>query len=228
MKCDIKIMAVPTRMANVVALCGRLGLTINDVFCDYEMRKKPLYTSRGAFMLPYEDGVTHMLVLQDDVKICENLQAFCNMLVNRYPNDVISLFHNQKLPLRNEQVAPYVIRRTAFATGQGIIIPRKYLADIYSFLDEHNPDYPHDDWYYNFWCKKNKVRELTCIPNLVDSMSNEECPTEMNHTGRYEVKSAGFIGESIDPMKYEWVDDTKNTRLSYNTGTMTDFLNNRN
>ncbi len=227
MKCDIKIMAVPTRLANVAYLCGQLGLTMQDVFVDYEMRHRPMYTSRGAFTLPHAEGVTHRLVLQDDVKIAPNLQTFCDMLVNRYPNDVISLFHNQKHPLKNKPI-PYSIRRTAVATGQGLIIPLKYLSAMYAYLDKHNPDYPHDDWYYSFYCKEFKIGMKVCIPNVVDSMTNEECPTEMFHTGSWEVKSIGF--DNSDPMTHEWIDDTKNTVLSktYAYGTLEMLLNNLN
>ena len=68
-KCDIKFMAVPSRMQNVVRQCSNFGLTFNDVAIDTAMAGLPLRTSQKAFSLPMEEGVTHRLVLQDDLII---------------------------------------------------------------------------------------------------------------------------------------------------------------
>lgn len=224
MKCDIKIMAVPTRMANVVALCGQLGLTINDVFCDYKMQRKPLYTSRGAFMLPYADGITHRLVLQDDVMICDNLQEFCDMLVNRYPNDIITLFYNQHRKLKITD-APPCVRRVRSMTGQGIIIPRKYIADIFSFLDKHNPDYPHDDAYYNLYCKLHKLRILCPIPNVINT--REDINSEMDNYGIYAPISIRADIET-NPLNIHWEDKTKEPAIGVCPITMEMIMNNEN
>lgn len=215
MKCDIKIMAVPSRLGNVAQLCSQLGLTIEDCAIDYEYSHLPLKTSREAFSLPYAEGVTHRLVLQDDVKICDNLQAFCDMLVNRYPESIIALCERDNSKKKKE-IPHNCVHTTKFVTGQGLIIPRKYLNSIFNYLDRNNPSYPHDDWYYSYWAKIHKIEILSVFPSVVDSYRLKDVPSEMGHKGMFEVRAGLFDAE--DPMLKEWNDRrdivTKSSLLS--------------
>jgi hypothetical protein len=70
-KVDVKIMAVKPRRKFVLQMCERLGLDEKDtvIYDDRPNGGGPLYTCRKCWEAPIPDGVTHRIVLQDDLLI---------------------------------------------------------------------------------------------------------------------------------------------------------------
>ena len=163
-KCDIKFMAVPSRMQNVVRQCSSLGLTFNDVAIDMAMEGLPLKTSQKAFSLPYADGVTHRLVLQDDLIFNSHVKECIQQLVNRFPDNPIALFTYKRE--EKDAVLESGIYKLHFLPGPAIIMPLKVMEKI---RDEYlkYPYFRDDDWFYSWYCHRNNIKVLGVVPNLV-------------------------------------------------------------
>lgn len=160
-KCDIKFMAVQSRMCNVTKLCTQLGLSVSDVAIDKEMSGLPLRTSQTAFSLPYEDGVTHRLVLQDDLVINPYLKESIQTLVNRFPDNPICLYTYKKKD--NIEKGVYKLH---FMTAPALIMPRRIMNEINNEYRQY-PMFIHDDWFYSWYCRRNGIIAYGVIPNLV-------------------------------------------------------------
>ena len=216
MKCDIKIMAVPTRMENVRVLCDKLSLSIqDDVYVDYKMEGKPLKTSRGAYCLPHESDTTHRLVLQDDIEVCNGLTGFCDELVNKYPNAIIALFNSGYGATNAPDNA---IFKSNFLYGPAIIIPLHYLEIMYSFLDRTNPEFSHSDWFYSLFASMYQIPMITLNPVCIRHL---KLNSEMGHTGKDRVSSPKVFESNPEIGKYRDLVGTsfilfKNTKLDYN------------
>ncbi len=90
-------MGVRPRMQHIIKLCLQFGLSFEkDVYIDEKMEKNPLRSSNRALQLSHEEGITHTLVVQDDVELCEDIYDFANKMVNMFPDDVFSLFCGSK------------------------------------------------------------------------------------------------------------------------------------
>lgn len=172
-KCDIKFMAVPSRMQNVVRQCSYFGLTFNDVAIDTAMSGLPLRTSQEAFSLPPEEGVTHRLVLQDDLIVNQHIKDGVQYLVNRFPENPIALYtYKAKKHLSKG------IYKLHFCPGPAIVMPFSIMDKI---KEEYHlyPNFPHDDWFYSWYCKNNGIKVLGVVPNLVTLDTKEE--SRLNH-----------------------------------------------
>jgi hypothetical protein len=197
-KCDIKLMGVPERLAHITETSLQLGIGPNDCFIDYAHLGSPLKTSRGAFNLPAEQGVTHRCVIQDDIDFCENFVPFVDYLVNHYPDAIFTLFcGSSKVKLYE---AGTIIKTGGQFWGPAVIIPLHYLDEIYRDLDAYNPDYKHDDCWYADWAIKHKVKTLTTIPTPVNTIPLMDSSMKHNNV----CKSHWF--EKGDIMQYDWKD----------------------
>lgn len=175
MKCDIKIMASPKRRDFVEEMVERLHLDITkDVF--FDDRTNPsgaMYTARRTWQLPFEDGVTHRCVLQDDVLTGKDFEQIIQRLVNTYPDEVFSLFCSRTALADISKDGNYVEIGGCGVWGQGVIMPRLHIQPMFDWVDSINPDYPHDDTAIGEYAKTHGLRVLTTVPNLIQ----HNCPT---------------------------------------------------
>lgn len=163
-KCDIKFMAVPSRMQNVVRQCSCLGLIFEDVAIDTAMSGLPLRTSQKAFSLPREEGVTHRLVLQDDLIINPYIKENVQDLVNLFPENPIALFTYKRE--EKSVILENGIYKLHFMPGPAIIMPFSIMDKI---REEHinYQNFRDDDWFYSWFCHRNNIKVLGVVPNLV-------------------------------------------------------------
>ena len=149
MKCDVKIMACPKRKEWVEKEISLLGITENDVFFDDRPKGgSAMYTSMKTWNLPFENDVTHRLVVQDDIMPCKGIKEAIQRIVNTYPNDIISLhtmkFHDQYLR-KYDQKIPYIVCKGNSLVGQALIIPRIYIPKIKIWINNLDKNYKADD-----------------------------------------------------------------------------------
>lgn len=202
-KCDIKFMAVPSRMQNVTTLCMRLGLSISDVAIDTDLSFLPLKTSQKAFSLPKDKGVTHRLVLQDDVLVNPYLKESIIEVINRFPNNPIALFMGTE-----KNILENGFYRLHFLTAQGIIMPFHLIDDLKVAYSQFR-DFPHDDWFYSWYCKNNNIAIIGVKPNLVTINANIESTLDhINPTFKETHFTMGKVDVSALPDRtYEWGDN---------------------
>jgi hypothetical protein len=200
-KCDIKFMGVPSRMPNIAQNASKLGLSTEDVFLDMEYRMLPILSSFDAFNLPFEnDGITHRLVLQDDIEIADGLKNFVNYLVNLHPEAIWSLlmFSKRKYDIPKGSIVKVKER----IYGQAVLIPRCLIKPIQSAYFKTTNTYKHDDAFYASFAKYNKIDGYTTYPNVVEHLGAGSMYSELSHA--YKWKSMCYSKSAIDEL--EWHD----------------------
>lgn len=194
-KCDIKIMGCAARKAKIRELAEKLGLSFKDCAIDWWMQRNPLWTSMLAFHLPHEEGVTHRLVIQDDIDVAGGLADLANLLVNELPEAVFSLYCQTKKLLQYEDGS--IIKTGGAVHGPGIIMPLKYVEDIYNKWQDRCPSYTHDDRLYSRYFNQHKIPVYTTVPNVVKLL---DFPSELKHNGMFHDVRAD-LG---DAMRFDW------------------------
>lgn len=176
-KVDIKIMAVKPRREMVLSMLDQLGLDEEStvIYDDRPYGGGTLYTCRKCWEAPIPDGVTHRLVLQDDVLLCDNFLETMNRIVNTHPEFIFTLFCPR---LRFDDAlpnSPYIIIKGCNTWGPGNMMPVSYIKPIFDFVDaELGHDFPFDDGIYSWWAQREKIYIASTIPGTVQHL----CPTE--------------------------------------------------
>ena len=176
-KVDVKIMAVKPRRKIVLSMLEQLGLSEEEtvIYDDRPHGGGTLYTCRKCWEAPVPEGVTHRLVLQDDVLLCDNFLEIMNKIVNSHPEFIFTLYCPR---LRFEDAvpdSPYIIIKGCNTWGPGNMMPVSYIKPVFEFVDaELGRDFPFDDGIYSWWAQKEKVYIASTIPSTVQHL----CPTE--------------------------------------------------
>ena len=176
-KVDVKIMAVKPRRKMVLAMCEQMGLSEEEcvIYDDRPQGGGPLYTCRKCWEAPVPEGVTHRVVLQDDLILCDDFIGVMNQIVNTHPEFIFSLYCSRMRFSFASEGSPYVIIKGRNAWGQGMLMPVSYVKPLFEFVDEElGKDFPYDDGIYAWWAEKEKMEILTTIPSTIQHL----CPTD--------------------------------------------------
>lgn len=190
-KIDIHIFGVHSREEMIQATAGKLSLPEDQIhYDDRPDGGSVMYTAKKAWLAEIPDSVTHLVVLSDDVEVCDGFAEICTQMVNAHPDDVITLFpypfmHRQ--PGLEKLLTPYVVSDTL--NGCGIIMPTKYIGRCFEWIDEHYINPKEDDYHIQLWAATNGIRMLTTIPATLqhigdDSIFNPQAP--IRRTDYYE------------------------------------------
>lgn len=176
-KVDIKIMAVKPRRKMVLAMLEKMGLSEADtvIYDDREHGGGTLYTCRKCWEAPIAEGITHRLVLQDDLLLCNNFVEIINRIANAQPEFVFTLFCPRMKFEYALSDSPYVIVKGRNAWGQGMMMPIDFIKPMFEFADRQlGKDFPFDDGIYSWWAVQEGIQIMTTVPSTIQHL----CPTE--------------------------------------------------
>ena len=176
-KVDVKIMAVKPRRGMVLKMCEQLGLSEAEcvVYDDRPQGGGPQYTRKKCWFEPIPEGVTHRLVLQDDVELCDNFIETMNRIVNTHPDFIFTLYCPRVKWEHALPNSPYVVIKGRNAWGPGIMMPVYMIKPLYEFMDrELCPDFPRDDGIYSWYAEVEKIHIATTIPSTIQHL----CPKD--------------------------------------------------
>lgn len=90
---DIKIVASRKRQDMAENLRDVFELTDTDIVYDEsEETGNPYKSVKQTWLLPHEDGVTHRVVLNDDVQVCSGFKQIIEQMTQSHSDCVFSLF----------------------------------------------------------------------------------------------------------------------------------------
>lgn len=162
-KVSIRIFGVPERMECIRKNQKRLCIPDELVFID-ENHEGCVPTAKKAWSYPTDKEF--VLVLQDDVELCDNFLKYLNTIVEVQPDAIISLFSFQLARRasvnRVPSVSPYVEIRQV--TAQGLIMPTAYIQPC---LESWKEGIDGDDTNITEWAKENGIRMLTTLPATI-------------------------------------------------------------
>ena len=216
-KCDIKIYGIEERKDNILKNKEILDLSDDDIFIkqrgdDPKFGKWPYNLAKFVFKQPVPEGITHRLVLQDDNELCPNFLEYLDRIINARPEDVIMLTNLDYLK-GNKYIekpnSPYMIV-SRHVSGNAIIIPVKYIDELFDYLDKTYPDIangtPHEDVAILFWTQRARVNCISTIPSIVQHIGDKSTLCNYNYIQRCEYFS--------DWDKINWENNVLNSNIN--------------
>ena len=175
---DIKIYGCHVRDENIHLCQQALNLSDSDIV--YEDRPNggnAYYTFRRALLEPVPEGVTHRLVLPDDMKLCSNFLERLTFLVNKFPKKVIELYPFDYNFMENLGYTPYY--RVITLAACGIVFPVQIIKEMVEWIDNcytkytgYTVDNLIDDMAVQAWCNDYRVDMITTLPSLVQHIGD--------------------------------------------------------
>ena len=175
MTVDIHIYGVHARDDMITATVNKLDLS--DDCVHYDDRPNGgfmIYTAKKAWLAPIQDGVTHRVVLADDVEVCGDFLNICKQIAEAHPKSIISFFPYEFMK-RNHEIegcdTPYF--KASILSGCGIMMPVEYIEPCFSYIKDRFNDECPDDFAIQSWADANRIQILTTIPALLQHIGDE-------------------------------------------------------
>lgn len=219
MKYDIKIYGIEERQENILHNKEILGLKDTDVFIlKKEDRvtpqdKWPYKLCKKAFTSYVPEGVTHRLVLQDDVELAPGITKYLDDVINSHPDAIFmltSLDFREKDEYADNLKTPY-IKVGCFVSGCAVLIPIKYIKKMFTWFETKYPQIwignPHEDSAFKIYADTFRIECLTTIPSLVQHLGdvstccNYEQPLKTAYFDNWE--KADWSCLEVSPAKFD-------------------------
>lgn len=178
---DIKVYGVEKRMPFIKNTVDKLCLTNDDVFLDDRPNGgNVFYTAKKALLAKPQFGITHRIVLQDDIEVCNNFKQIASEIIKTHPDKIIALLpHDFYLDMvidKNKEMAsitPY-IANDKYVTGCGFILPYQYIQQYLLYAENYcNRNYMCEDQAWFAWAKKNNITILNTAPAIIQHIGDE-------------------------------------------------------
>lgn len=193
---DIKIVASRKRQEMAESLRDVLGLTDADIVYDESEETGNPYTPvKQTWLLPHEEGVTHRVVLNDDVQVCSGFKQIIEQMARSHPDCVFSLFtmsFDSEFydDFINGIESPYVNHNWGL-WGCAIMMPIGIVEDCFNYIDTVFGKDAIESYGILSFLKQREIPILTTIPVTVqhigdDSLFDPSLP--IRRTTRFEEK----------------------------------------
>lgn len=186
---DIKIMAVLKRREYASKLADSINLSDRNIIYDdrgVAGGGDAWYNAKRCWLYPLEAGVTHRLVLQDDIIVCNDFSDYVLKAVEKYPNAIWSFYNGgwikDEYKTKN---TPYCRIRGCRTGACALLIPVEHIRKMIEFTNNFlGSDYKHDDQRIGFYSLCNGVDVMCCIPSLSDHIGFDSCIPHHNNKNR--------------------------------------------
>lgn len=172
---DIRIMAHPSRRENVLRMLSKLDMDEDIVSWDDRPNGgDAIYTAEKAWLSPAEPGITHRVVLQDDIELCDKFLCAVGKIIRDLPDACVSLYNGLPADLRADKTNPYI--QVNEVCGPGIILPMKYVQDCWAWIARQpdGPDRWHDDRMILRYCQHRGVPIYSTVPLTIQHIGDTE------------------------------------------------------
>lgn len=114
----------------------------------------------------------HCMFIDDDLEFCNNFLEISEKMIKVHPDAVFGLlpfYYENRITKQTE--SPYW--NAGVTPGACLIIPKKYLKDVCSFMFSYCDKVCQDDLLIYLWCHRNRIQTITTIPSLVQHIGDE-------------------------------------------------------
>jgi hypothetical protein len=193
---DIRIFGVPERLENIKMNQARTHISDGKIFID-ENHEGVIPTAKRAWLAPTDKRF--VLVMQDDIELCDNFVHYANLVAKTCPDAIISLFPMQfrsRVSVNRIPKTPYV--ETKDVAGQAIIMPASWVENCVNSWDTGTRG---DDSCIAKWARDNDKKTLVTIPALVQHIGIKSVFDKTRSIG-------GTDFWRKDPSPYDWTNPT--------------------
>ncbi len=178
MTVDFKIIASRKRQEMAESLRDVLGLTDDDIiYDDRPDGGNPLVPTREAWLKPHETGVTHRVVLNEDVQVCENFKNICDQMAHSHPDCAFSLFTMElDGEIHDDFIGrldtPYV-RHDWALWGCAILMPLAMVDECFNYIAINFDENVHESYGIFSFLKHKGIPILATIPVTVQHIGDD-------------------------------------------------------
>ena len=231
---DIKIVASHQREEMVENLREALGLTDQDIFYDERTETgNPYLAVKQTWLLPHEEGVTHRVVLNDDVQVCNGFKQIIEQMAQSHPDCAFSLFtmafdgdcYNDFISGLD---SPY-IRHDWSMWGCAILLPIGIVEECFSYIDTVFGNDALESFGILSFLRHKQIPVLSTIPITVqhigdDSLYDPSLP--VRRTTRFEENpTADWTSTQIEnPPVLEWFKPRQTGKVENRTDRILNIL----
>lgn len=191
---DIRIFTVPEREEMAQKNQEILGVPDDHVVID-KNHEGALPTARKAWSIKTDSPF--VMVMNDDVELCNDFMKYCEKIITLHPDDVISLFsyklRKRKSVRQRARRTPYV--RTNEVMGQAVIMKKEYIEPCLAYWKD---DFS-DDVNISRWANDNKIPILTTLPTIIQHIGDDSVIDPERKIGRSDFYNP-------DPKDENWDD----------------------
>lgn len=231
---DIKIVASRQRQEMAETLRDTLELTDQDIFYDESTETgNPYLPVKQTWLLPHAEGVTHRVVLNDDVQVCTGFKQIIEQMAQSHPDCAFSLFttafdgdsYNDFI---SGLESPY-IRHDWSMWGCAILLPIGIVEDCFNYIDTVFRQDVYDSHGILSFLKQRQIPILSTIPVTVqhigdDSLYDPSLP--VRRTTRFEENpTADWTSTQIEnPPVLEWFKPRQTGKVENRTDRILNIL----
>lgn len=152
MRFDVRVMAHPKRKDRIQRFCAEYGIPQESV--SYDDSGSALNGAKKAYLSDFDEGISHRLVLQDDVKICDGFFDIVQKNIESFPFSVFSYYEGQDITFADKvKQSPYIRMKGCCVCGLAVVIPKDVIVPCFEWIAYNFPaDYRHDDCAIGLYC----------------------------------------------------------------------------
>ena len=186
---DIRIMASPKRKEKVERLLKLLDLPESQVTWDDRPEGGDCtYTALKTWLTTIPEGVTHRVVLNDDVFVCDNFKEIVEQIAATHPHKAVTFINWFDEVDMSKVLTPYY--RITVMPGCGLMLPKEVIEPCMEWIENY-PDEKLkkiDDVMISKYCDEHNIMMITTLPCIVQHPDDE----------------------SLLPIQYNWKRTSKN------------------
>jgi hypothetical protein len=208
----VAIMAHHSRADRIPLLLERLK-PCTDVHVEIDQESVGPWPIAQRCWRSFPRDATHCLILQDDVRLCQDFYVGASRAIRHTPNSPIAFYANHRAISRARESglswAP--IPSSHFlggVWGQAQCIPRNYVDPFLRWYENRpedvNPEFNDpkaDDWILGQFLRRNKKQVWATVPSLVE----HDCPSEslIGFSNRTKV-ARWYLGDDKSALSVDW------------------------
>ena len=166
---DVRIMAHPSRRSHVLKMLEWLGMDEDIVmYDDRPIGGDAIYNAERTWKSKFTKPVTHRLVLQDDVLLCDDFLAHVSEIINCVPDKLVYLFN--MLEDKHNKLGPYFFANSY--SGCGIIMPVEHIEPCWKYINSCEDYINKDDVMISRYFHYKQIQSITTIPPLIQHLGD--------------------------------------------------------
>ena len=175
---DIKIVASRQRQEMAENLRDTLELTDQDIFYDESSETgNPYLPVKQTWLLPHAEGMTHRVVLNDDVQVCNGFKQIIEQMTQSHPDCAFSLFtmafdgdcYNDFISGLD---SPY-IRHDWSMWGCAILLPIGIVEECFNYIDAVFGEDALESFGILSFLRHKQIPVLSTIPVTIQHIGDE-------------------------------------------------------
>lgn len=178
MTVDFKIVAVKERQKMAESLRDALELADADIVYDERPGGgNPYVPTKEAWLKPCSAGVTHRVVLNEDVQVCQDFKQVCNQIAHSHPDCAFSLFTRELDSIYYDDFitslsTPFVEHNWAL-WGCAILLPLSIVEECFQYIDACFDENVHESYGILSFLKHRKIPIIAPMPVIAQHIGDD-------------------------------------------------------